>query len=290
MNKSTQLGENIVFIVGCPRSGTTWLQRLLACNSRIRTGQESDVFDAYIGPQLRAWHRDIRSNSHERAVGLGCYLREAEFKQILTEYMFKLLRPMLSELRPEEIFLEKTPSHALFIPEIMELLPRTRIINVLRDPRDVVSSILAASKSWGRSWAPNDARKATSLWVQHVEAVDAAAKEISKSQFYEVRYEELHGDTVEVLRRTSNFLGLTWDEASLQKAIKDNEAKAVSDTSGTPIPIAGEHGHVVGSYVKEPLGFIRKASPGAWRQDLTLLEKLTVKKIAYNAMAKKGYH
>ncbi|MBI3001835.1 MAG: sulfotransferase, partial [Deltaproteobacteria bacterium] len=41
-----------MLIVGCPRSGTTWLQRLLASHPKIITGQESHVFDNYVGPQM----------------------------------------------------------------------------------------------------------------------------------------------------------------------------------------------------------------------------------------------
>ena len=60
-------GSNMLFVVGCPRSGTTWVQRLLATHPRIRTGQESDVFDQYIGPQLRAWEQELKPEEIGRA-------------------------------------------------------------------------------------------------------------------------------------------------------------------------------------------------------------------------------
>lgn len=47
-NRPGLCGENIVFIVGSPRSGTTWLQRLLATHPQIKTGQESRIFE-YVG-------------------------------------------------------------------------------------------------------------------------------------------------------------------------------------------------------------------------------------------------
>src|SRR6185437_13587512 len=100
-------GENLVFVVGCPRSGTTWVQRLLATHPCVRTGQESDLFDIYVGPQLRAWQLE------------------------LTEYLLRLLAPMIAELKPGELFVEKTPSHILYLPEIHKLLPAARFVNVL---------------------------------------------------------------------------------------------------------------------------------------------------------------
>src|SRR5581483_10976834 len=80
-------GANLVFVVVCPRSGTTWVQRLLASHPCVHTGQESDVFDIHIGPQLQAWRRELEVGSSGRGgVGLGCYFRDAEFVSILKRY------------------------------------------------------------------------------------------------------------------------------------------------------------------------------------------------------------
>src|SRR5215831_21247568 len=125
-------GSNLVFVVGCPRSGTTWVQRLLASHACIRTGQESDLFDMYIGPLLRTWQQELRVDSSGRgSVGLSCYFTDAEFVRTLKTYLLQLLAPMVGQLEPGELFLEKTPIHVLFVPEIHTLLPRARFIHVL---------------------------------------------------------------------------------------------------------------------------------------------------------------
>src|ERR687886_1771642 len=104
-------GDSLVCIVGCPRSGTTWLQRLLAGHPSVRTGQESDVFDIYVGPQLRAWRRELDPASSGRGgVGLACYFDDDRFVRALRRYASELMEPMLGGLGPGEIFLEKTPS------------------------------------------------------------------------------------------------------------------------------------------------------------------------------------
>lgn len=283
-------GSNLVFIVGCPRSGTTWLQRLLACHPRVRTGQESDLFDVYIGPQLRAWRRERDPKSSGRGgVGLACYFKEEEFLTLLREYMLKLMEPMVGSLRSGEIFVEKTPSHALFIQEIMELLPEARIIHILRDGRDVVSSLLTASKTWGETWAPRHAWGAARMWVEHVKAVRQAANVLSKEQFFELRYEDLHASPPQALRNVSNFLGLEWDEKELENAIAENSAEETKMRGGTPIPVGGEFARVSGSVVKEPSGFVRKARPGAWRVDLSWIEKAWTWIVAHKEMEKLGY-
>lgn len=149
-------GHNMVFVVGCPRSGTTWLQRLLSSHPRILTGQESQVFEVNIAPQLRDWKKMRNPQIRGGGIGLPCYLTEERFLQILKIYLLTLLEPMVEQLNPDELFLEKTPAHGLFLPEIFESLPGTRVIHLLRDARDVVSSLLAGG-AWLTQWAPKSA-------------------------------------------------------------------------------------------------------------------------------------
>lgn len=283
-------GHNIVFVVGSPRSGTTWLQRMLAANPKIHTGQESDLFDTYIGPQLRAWRRDMDPTTSGRsAVGLGCYFTETEFLGLLKGYMLKLLEPMVGNLGPGNVFLEKTPSHALFIPEIVELLPKSRIIHVLRDGRDVTASLLAAAKTWGSYWAPRQALGAARMWASHVEAAREAASALPKEQFFEIRYEELFETPARSVKAICDFLGVNWPASELQKAVDDNAAERARRGQGTQIPVAGEFQKRSGGVVEEPEGFIRKGHPGGWKEDLSMIDKIGVWLTIRRVMERTGY-
>jgi hypothetical protein len=281
-------GHNVVFLVGCARSGTTWLQRLLASHPKIRTGQESFLFSSYIGPQLRNWSNEIRTLSSGRGgAGMRAYLREDEFLSILREEMFRFMKPMIGDLPDGYLFLEKTPNHALWMPEIIALLPKARFINMLRDGRDVVASLLAASRTWA-NWAPDNALGASRRWVRNVEAAEKAAKKLSPEQFYEVRYEQLLNSPKLVLQNVSRFLGINWNENEIVDAIKKNDAKVALKTA-TPIPIRGEFSVISGSEVKQPPGFIRRARAGSWKQDLSPVEKMLTWIGASRTMAKVGY-
>jgi hypothetical protein len=281
-------GRDLVCIVGCPRSGTTWVQRLLAAHPRVRTGQESDVFDIYLGPQLRAWRRELDPTSSGRGgVGLACYFDDASFLRALRRYASDLLEPMLGGLGPHDLFVEKTPSHALYIPEILQLFPGTRFVHVLRDARDTVASLLGAARSWGKGWAPRRARAAALMWVNHVTAVRQAR--VPSSQLYEVRYEDLHVDTPRVLGDLAAWLGLDWAPADVQAAVQANAPEVARAGGGTPIPLGGAFGARFGGVVKEPPGFVRKAQVGTWRQDLSPLERLLVWRVASPTMAEVGY-
>lgn len=282
-------GADLIFLVGCPRSGTTWLQRLLASHPRIRTGQESHLFDFYIGPQLHRWADAMAHAATGRGgVGIGCYLEEERFLAATRAYMLQLLAPMREALAPGELFLEKSPAHALYLPEIRRLLPEARVIHLVRDARDVVASLLAASRSWGAGWAPRTAGAAASLWIEHVQAARREASVFGPSRYLEVRYEELHAAPERTLERVGAFLGLAWPGDTLPRAIRQNQPGEARATGGTPLPIGGAFATARG-VVQEPPGFVRRARPGAWKEDLSWREQWTVWKMGRELMDELGY-
>jgi hypothetical protein len=283
-------GANLLFVVGCPRSGTTWVQQLLASHPCIRTGQESDLFDLYIGPQLRAWQRELDPASSGRGgVGLGCYFTDGEFRSALREYMLRLLEPMIGQLQPGELFLEKTPSHVLYVPEIRALLPEARFIHVLRDARETAASLLKAGQAWGSGWAPKRASHAARMWVEHVHAARVAMQQLAPAQFFEVRYESLHADGQGTLRALVDWLALPWNDGDIRAALTRNAPEMARTGKGTPIPLGGAFGQSAGPVVKEPPGFVRRAQAGAWRNDLKPLDRVAIWRVAHATMAEVGY-
>jgi hypothetical protein len=279
MNETNELsarlnGENLLFIAGCPRSGTTWLQRLLAAHPRIKTGQESRLFE-YIGSQFQHWRQDLASAKviDRGGTGLACYMREDEFVAVQKDYISSILGFMLKGVQPGEIFLEKTPSNARYIPEIARLLPAAKVIHLIRDPRDVTASLMAAAKGWGHPWASRNVKAALDLWREHVCAAQAAGAKLPPDQFLELHYEDLFADTAGCLRAIASFAQLTWPEADIARAVASNSAGELKQGKGTPIPIHGELGREPNTVVQEPKDFIRKARPGAWREDLNFRER-----------------
>lgn len=284
-------GREMIFIVGSPRSGTTWLQKLLACCPAVRTGQESDLFDLFVGPQLRNWRTYLDGRIAGRpGVALSGYLREEEFLAALRRYMGELMRPMTEGLEPGAVFVEKTPSHALFLPEIMELLPGSRIIHMVRDARDVTASLLAASRSWGKLWAPSTARGAAAMWRRHVQAVYEARDRVPDGQFFEVRYEALLDDPRSVLMRLEReLLHLCWDEAGIGEAVARHPPGGGGVAGSGDLPLAGEAALKAGDAPNEPEGFVRRAKAGGWRDSLGFVDRVRVWREASEVMARAGY-
>jgi len=193
---------------------------------------------------------------------------------------------MIAPLREGELFLEKTPSHALCIPEITRLLPNSRFIHIIRDPRDVVTSLLAVSRTWGTAWAPKDAMNAAGLWVDHVRSVREAARSLSASQFHQITYEDLSRAPEDALSGIAGFLQLDWDRSDIGRAVEDNRPNSAHTTR---IPLYGEVARRVGPVVREPEGFVRTARVGAWRSELSFPQTLAVWRVCRRLMEEVGY-
>lgn len=277
-------GHNLVFVIGSPRSGTTWLQRLLATHPEIQTGQESAIFNVNIGPQMRFFYRGLKS---KRDTGVGCYFTEEEFLKVMKKLLITFLEPMISPIQQHQFFLEKTPSHAIFIPEIVKLLPKARFIHILRDPRDVVCSLLAASKSWGASWAPKTADQAAKMWVKHVLAAHKTGQNLPNWQYTEIHYDRLQSHPVDTINSCCKFIGLEWSKDDISAAIESNRAGSGNNT--TQIKLGGEAAKQSGEIVQEPTDFIRTASSGGWRHELSIRQKYLVWRIVRRKMKEVGF-
>jgi len=282
---NTMFGDRVVFVVGAPRSGSTWLQRLVASHPDVRTGQESNLLH-YIAPALRKWKRELVFEDGRGGIGMPCYLDQAGFDDVLHEYVRRLMAPMIDGLGPKQLFLEKTPSHAFFVREIAELLPGSRVIHILRDGREVAASLLAAGRSWGHAWAPKKARGAARMWSRHVNAVLDAAPAVDSNRFLEVRYERLTADTVAEVQRIIAFLQLTWREDDIRAAIDRNSPARIAHGEATPIPIGGAFGSRTGSAVREPEGFVRSRGEA---RTLSPLDRVQIRIFAGRTLKRAGY-
>jgi len=196
---------------------------------------------------------------------------------------------MTGSLEPGELFVDKNPMNTLYLPEISELLPESRFIHLVRDPRDVVASLLAASHTWGSGWAPRKSRTAISSWVKHIRAANEGAKNIPPRLFLEVRYEKLLASPENTLHDVGEFLGLEWDREAIKQTVENNKAETIKAGGGTPIPLYGEVAKRVGGVVRDPTAFIQNAKEGAWRTNLGLWDKLVVWYVARKPMRQMGY-
>ncbi|HKH15200.1 MAG TPA: sulfotransferase [Solirubrobacterales bacterium] len=183
---------------------------------------------------------------------------------------------------PILVIKEVNGSHAA--NRVMSLFPRSKMIFMLRDGRDVLDSLAAAYEpgAWlDAKLARNPLRQAEDRlawmdetcrgWVADIDICMKAYDEHDPALRRMLRYEELLADTPTVLRDLLKWIGLPSNEPRIER-IADSHSFA-------SLP---EHR-------KGPGRFRRSASPGKWREGLTPEEQLLALEIMGSRLVKLGY-
>jgi hypothetical protein len=275
--------EAPVFVVGAPRSGTTWVQRMLLGHPAICGGQESHFFDVLGSPLLASFQAIGGPN---RDVGLACYWERPALVDRIADLWRQTFRDLVERTPTATVLLEKSPGHARQLPLIAEVLPGARFIHVIRDSRSVVASLLAAGRAdWGQSWAPKRARDAAVTWWQHVHDARRAAAELAKP-YLEVHYEDLRRDPAAGLARLFAFIGVACPAEQIDQIVAEQDFQRQKQLGGTPLARTGDAAH---NPAAEPRGFFRGGAIDSWRRELTLAEKLVTWRFTRRMMWECGY-
>jgi hypothetical protein len=205
------------FLVGCPRSGTTLLQALLGAHRDIASFPESHIFTkgrlARIAP---GW---VARRSLERFIGaVGVDSTYPRPKLTLApERHRRDLIDLLDRLAVEgqkRLWIEKTPDHVLFIPDIRRLVPSSQFIHLIRDGRAVVSSLYEVTRShadaWGKPWrGPLTLEQCIDDWNRAVTASSVAME--TRKDGIVIDYGMLTTSPASELGRLCDFLAIDYE-------------------------------------------------------------------------------
>jgi hypothetical protein len=149
-------GRRPVFVVGHPRSGTTLVQLLITAHPVFSSAPETHFFTVVLADTPDWDSRSLRADElpmlfKKLAAKPGIALDDATKAQITAQaqnggiapaqMLDTIMRYYAEKTKPHATrWLEKTPRHVNHIPQILKLFPDARIVNIVRDPRDVVSS------------------------------------------------------------------------------------------------------------------------------------------------------
>ena len=243
--------KKVIFIVGAPRSGTTWLQIMLAKHPDIATCQERHLFSSYLAPMRKAW---INHRNNNRGIGLQAAISYDQFVQ----YQRLFASSVISSKSTKSIFVEKTPAHVRHIEHIIEVFPNAHFIHIVRDPRAVVNSLQAANRSWGTSWAGKGVVENAELWLNDVNFASISAKQ-HQEIFYEVSYEQLLEKTDFELYNLFKWIDVIAENEMCKKIADDAKIDNLKNRN-TSLPW---------SATKEPEGFFRSGKQDTWRKELS---------------------
>jgi len=205
----TRARDGPIFVVGCPRSGTTVLGTCLAAHAELGGGDESSFLTAlahvyeslYMGRNPRQW------------APLSKYLSEESMIAVTRRYADAILFSRLSRENKKRL-VDHTPWYVKIIPFITLLYPSATVIHIIRDGRQVARSLMKSYQD-GYSWAGHDIASCAKLWSECVRSGQEAGRKMNHESYREVRYEQLCENPLGVLSDLVEWLGLEMEEAVL---------------------------------------------------------------------------
>ncbi len=196
--------ETPVFLVGSERSGTSLLRLMLDHHPGIALQFESDYIVTQISedgtfPEVaryRAWLADDRAFQHT-----GFSIDESlDYAGLVNHFLRQ------KQSRDQKALVGATVHHQF--SKLSRIWPRAKYIYLLRDGRDVATSVMRMG------WAGN-VYVAADIWLEAERQRDLARVRVAEDHWLEVRYEELILSTRPQLERICAFLGVAYSEEML---------------------------------------------------------------------------
>ena len=233
-----------LFVVGCPRSGTTLLQRMLDAHPQLAVANDTHFITRAIGKarpdlvanglagkqvmltpelieQVRSYHRFPRLGLAESTVSEASRA-SATYRGFVGRLYLEFAR-----LSGKSLGGEKTPDYVLHLPLLHRLFPWVRSVHIIRDGRDVALSALEwarEDKGPGRMalWREEPVAVCALWWRWQVRTGRRDAASLRPGSYLEVRYEHLVEDPEETLRSITDFLQLPF---AREEMLRFNQGK-----------------------------------------------------------------
>jgi tetratricopeptide (TPR) repeat protein len=191
-------GDDPIFIVGLPRSGTTLVERIVGAHSLVRSAGE-----------LGAFPRALKQGSDPAAWGLAYIQAARQYRGIEAGR-----------------FIDKFPSNYLHCGAIHMALPRARIVALRREPMDTCLALFKAHFAGAYPFSYRledlaDYYAAFDRLMTHWRSV------LPPEVFLEVAYEDIVADLEGQSRRLLAFLGLPWED----EVLKFHESRSPAATA-----------------------------------------------------------
>jgi hypothetical protein len=222
-----------LFIVGCPRSGTTLLRRLVDTHPLVAVIDEmrwiASFFERREGltpeglvtpelvDRLLAYDRfatlEISREQLGRLIDTGDPVPYPNFVTGIFD--------LYGQAKGKSLVGDKTPRYARRIATLHALWPHARFAHIIRDGRDVCMSILnwkKAERALGRfsTWAEDPITTAAVWWEWHVRLGREDGGSLAPKLYHEVRYEALVSEPAKECEKLCSFLDLPYDDAMLK--------------------------------------------------------------------------
>lgn len=213
--------ESPFFIIGAERSGTTLLMMMFNSHSELAIPYESyfitEIYDSLANPDdlgpleerqelldrildhpwVKRWHPELPKQDF--------HLQECQSYADLVSSVFS----QFANLQGKPHWGDKTPGYTSRIDVLNRLFPRSRFIHIIRDGRDVASSL---RKLWYRGqFIPG-----LEYWAEVVSLARKMGSMLPEERYTEIRFEDLVSSPEAELRHLCHFLGLPFEAQMLE--------------------------------------------------------------------------
>ena len=202
-NPLTEYCPNPIFVIGCHRSGTSVLAHSLAQHSHTWVGEESN----FIAPLARQAPELYRLGT-QRGERHWLSAQKVDFN----EFMFYLglgINALYTQRAGGKRWIEQTPEYTLDALSLAGMFPGAHFVNIIRDGRDVVQSMI--NSGFNTPWA-KDFKTACQTWVRFVTAGLILEKE-KPAQTLRVYYEWLKKEPERQFKTLAGRLNLPFEPA-----------------------------------------------------------------------------
>ena len=265
--------ENIVWIFGNAKTGSTWLAFMMEELEGHTVWREPYVGELF-GRLYYNWVGEKHFETKHFILGEP---QKKSWLKSMRSFVLSEAGARFPEVANGGYLIIKEPNGSIGAPLLMEALPESRMIFLVRDPRDVAASRLDAARKgsylYERRIKEGGGRTAmfdmqADALVEHT-AIRYLQNVGNVREAYEahegpkvlVRYEDLRPNTLENMKSIYSSLGISVDEEELARAVEKHSWESIPEEE------------------KGEGKFYRKAAPGGWRKDLTPEQAETVKRI-----------
>jgi hypothetical protein len=248
-----QMANPYLFIVGCPRSGTTLLQRMMNAHARITVTPESHWIPRLIGKPWAETADGIvtrklvrRLIAHPKFARLRISREQvrklAKRQPVSYASLVTRILDLYAEAQGKPLVGDKTPDYVRSIGLLHRLWPSARFVHLIRDGRDVCLSMLEWPKVHPRpgdfvTWKEDPVSTAAWWWQHNVQVGRQAGKSLGSKLYYELRYESLVMCPREQCAALLDFLHLPFDESVFQFHAERPEADPGLEKKWAGLPI-----------------------------------------------------
>jgi Sulfotransferase family len=222
-----------VFLVGCLRSGTTLLERIVGSHAQIAVIAETQWVPRWYERRLGLTPDGIvtpelvrRLCGHPRFPRLE--LDPARVAALVENDQPKHYAHFVTELfdlhghvKGKFLVGEKSPGYVRHVPTLHALWPEAKFVHLIRDGRDVALSVLDWRKgkhTAGRfpMWDEDPVTTTALWWEWHVRLGREAGALLGPERYYELRYESLVAHPETECAKLCDFLAVPYDAAMLR--------------------------------------------------------------------------